>query len=86
MEMVNLRFICVRVIAELKPKNKAAQKPGTPRNTAPKNKEKKARVKVTPVKKKTKFDETSSDEEFHTSAKPRPQSSAPTTRIKVDPY
>ncbi|KAF9366436.1 Cysteine-rich protein 2-binding protein [Mortierella sp. NVP85] len=82
MEMVNPRFIRVRVIAELKPKNKAAQKPGTPRNTAPKNKEKKARVKATPVKKKTKFDETSSDEEFHTSAKPRPQSSAPTTRIK----
>ncbi|KAG0369359.1 hypothetical protein BC939DRAFT_505177 [Gamsiella multidivaricata] len=67
---------------KLKPKNKASQKPGTPRVTGQKNKEKKTRAKGTPLKKKTKFDETSSDDDFHTSAKPRPQSSAPTTRIK----
>ncbi|KAF9958487.1 hypothetical protein BGZ65_001410 [Modicella reniformis] len=66
---------------KLKPKNKA-QKPGNTRQLASKNKEKKARTKGIPVKKKTKFDETSSDDDFHTSAKPRPQSSAPTTRIK----
>ncbi|KAI8600224.1 hypothetical protein EDD21DRAFT_306851 [Dissophora ornata] len=69
---------------QLKPKNKATQKPGNPRHASLKSKEKRARAKGSPSKKKTKFDETSSDDDFHTSAKPRPQTSAPTTRIKVD--
>ncbi|KAG0329368.1 Cysteine-rich protein 2-binding protein [Dissophora globulifera] len=67
---------------KLKPKNKPSQKAGIPRHTSLKNTEKRARVKSSPSRKKTKFDETSSDDDFHTSAKPRPQTSAPTTRIK----
>ncbi|KAF9113383.1 Cysteine-rich protein 2-binding protein [Mortierella sp. AM989] len=67
---------------KLKSKNKTSQKPGNPRHLSLKNKEKRVRIKGSPSKKKTKFDETSSDDDFHTSAKPRPQSSAPTTRIK----
>ncbi|KAF9399209.1 Cysteine-rich protein 2-binding protein, partial [Mortierella sp. AD011] len=67
---------------KLKSKNKSSQKPGNPRHSSLKSKEKRARVKGSPSRKKTKFDETSSDDDFHTSAKPRPQSSAPTTRIK----
>ncbi|KAF9209204.1 Cysteine-rich protein 2-binding protein [Haplosporangium sp. Z 27] len=67
---------------KLKSKNKSSQKSGNPRNPSSKSREKRARAKGSPSRKKTKFDETSSDDDFHTSAKPRPQSSAPTTRIK----
>ncbi|ORZ16651.1 hypothetical protein BCR41DRAFT_352901 [Lobosporangium transversale] len=67
---------------KLKPKNKASQKLGNPRHTSLKSKEKRVRAKGSPSRKKTKFDETSSDDDFHTSAKPRPESTAPTTRIK----
>ncbi|KAG0038044.1 Cysteine-rich protein 2-binding protein [Podila clonocystis] len=63
---------------KLKPKNKV-QKTGARPTT---KKEKRPRAKGSPSKKKTRFDETSSDDDFHTSAKPRPQASAPTTRIK----
>ncbi|KAF9586492.1 Cysteine-rich protein 2-binding protein [Lunasporangiospora selenospora] len=66
---------------KLKSKNKSVSKSG-PARPSIKNKEKKVRPKGAPVRKKTKFDETSSDDDFHTSAKPRPLSTAPTTRIK----
>ncbi|KAI1317142.1 Cysteine-rich protein 2-binding protein [Mortierella claussenii] len=72
----------IKGASELKPKNKASQKSGNPRPVGSKSKEKRPRAKGPPSKKKTKFDETSSDDDFHTSAKPRPQSTAPTTRIK----
>ncbi|KAF9192496.1 Cysteine-rich protein 2-binding protein, partial [Haplosporangium sp. Z 11] len=67
---------------KLKPKNKAVPKSGAVRQSTSKSKEKRARAKGSPSRKKTRFDETSSDDDFHTSAKPRPQSTAPTTRIK----
>ncbi|KAF9435927.1 Cysteine-rich protein 2-binding protein [Entomortierella beljakovae] len=70
---------------KLKPKNKTSSQraPGAPRPLNTKSKEKKAaRIKSALARKKTRFDETSSDDDFHTNAKPRPQSSAPTTRIK----
>ncbi|KAF9420891.1 Cysteine-rich protein 2-binding protein [Podila epigama] len=70
----------IKGASELKPKSKA-QKSGAPRQATSK-KEKRPRAKGSPSKKKTRFDETSSDDDFHTSAKPRPQASAPTTRIK----
>ena len=73
------------LITELKPKNKVVQKSSTAKHSSPKTKEKRARAKGSPSRKKTRFDETSSDDDFHTSAKPRPLSTAPTTRIKVEP-
>ncbi|KAG0203323.1 Cysteine-rich protein 2-binding protein [Mortierella sp. GBA30] len=67
---------------KLKPKNKAVQRSSTAKHSSSKTKEKRARTKGSPSRKKTRFDETSSDDDFHTSAKPRPLSTAPTTRIK----
>ncbi|GJJ77802.1 cysteine-rich protein 2-binding protein [Entomortierella parvispora] len=67
---------------KLKPKNKAVPKTGASKHSGSKTKDKRARSKGSPMKKKTRFDETSSDDDFHTSAKPRPTSSAPNTRIK----
>ncbi|KAF9921229.1 Cysteine-rich protein 2-binding protein [Linnemannia zychae] len=67
---------------KLKPKNKIVQKSGVARHPTAKSKEKRARAKGSPSKKKTRFDETSSDEEFRSFAKVRNTASAPTTRIK----
>ncbi|KAF9966959.1 Cysteine-rich protein 2-binding protein [Mortierella alpina] len=67
---------------KLKPKNKVVQKSSNAKHSSPKTKEKRPRAKGSPSRKKTRFDETSSDDDFHTSAKPRPLSTAPTTRIK----
>ncbi|KAG0230256.1 Cysteine-rich protein 2-binding protein [Actinomortierella wolfii] len=64
---------------KLKPKNKNIPKSGVPRPPGAR-KDKRQRVKGSP-RKKTRFDETSSDDDFHTTAKPR-LSSIPTTRIK----
>lgn len=68
---------------ELKPKNKVVQKSGVARHPTAKVKDKRARAKGSPSKKKTRFDETSSDEEFRSFAKVRNTASVPTTRIKV---
>ncbi|KAF9545953.1 Cysteine-rich protein 2-binding protein [Mortierella hygrophila] len=67
---------------KLKPKNKVVQKSGVARHPTAKAKEKRARAKGSPSKKKTRFDETSSDEEFRSFAKVRNTASVPTTRIK----
>ncbi|KAF9977961.1 Cysteine-rich protein 2-binding protein [Actinomortierella ambigua] len=64
---------------KLKPKNKNIPKSGVPRPPGAR-KDKRQRAKGSP-RKKTRFDETSSDDDFHTTAKPR-LSSIPTTRIK----
>ncbi|KAG0068537.1 Cysteine-rich protein 2-binding protein, partial [Podila epicladia] len=67
------------LIEKAPPDRSRIQKTGARPTT---KKEKRPRAKGSPSKKKTRFDETSSDDDFHTSAKPRPQASAPTTRIK----
>ncbi|KAG0252599.1 Cysteine-rich protein 2-binding protein [Actinomortierella ambigua] len=64
---------------KLKPKNKNIPKSGVPRPPGAR-KDKRQRAKESP-RKRTRFDETSSDDDFHTTAKPR-LSSIPTTRIK----